>query len=58
MAKKIQLPSGRLAEHANVIQATTNTWHHHQDGETLQEVNKEIHKDYTHRGGMSLKKKQ
>ncbi|MBC2240041.1 DUF3130 family protein [Listeria booriae] len=25
MVKKIQLPSGRLAEHANVIQATTNT---------------------------------
>ncbi|MBC6130245.1 hypothetical protein HCA00_15635 [Listeria booriae] len=38
--------------------AQMNTWHHHQDGETLQEVNKEIHKDYTHRGGMSLKKKQ
>ncbi|EUJ52153.1 hypothetical protein [Listeria rocourtiae] len=25
MAKKIQLPSGRLAEHAIAIQATTNT---------------------------------
>lgn len=25
MAKKIQLPSGRLAEHASAIQATTNT---------------------------------
>ncbi|MBC1271266.1 DUF3130 family protein [Listeria booriae] len=25
MAKKIQLPSGRLAEHANAIQTTTNT---------------------------------
>ena len=38
--------------------ATNNTWHHHQDGKTMQEVNKEIHKDYTHRGGMSIKKKK
>ena len=34
-----------------------NTWHHSQDGHTLQEVNKSIHKQFTHRGGMFLKKK-
>jgi hypothetical protein len=38
--------------------AEKNTWHHHQDGKTMQEVNKEIHKDYTHRGGMSLKNRK
>ena len=38
--------------------AINNTWHHNQDGKTMQEVNKEIHKDYTHRGGMSIKKKK
>lgn len=32
-----------------------NTWHHHQDGKTLQEVNKIIHKEFTHRGGISIK---
>jgi hypothetical protein len=38
--------------------AENNTWHHHQDGKTMQEVNKEIHKDFTHRGGMALKKRK
>lgn len=38
--------------------AKSNTWHHHQDGKTMQEVNKEIHKDFTHRGGMALKKRK
>ena len=33
-----------------------NTWHHVEDGRTLQEINKAIHKEFTHRGGMSLKK--
>ncbi|RSK31951.1 T7SS effector LXG polymorphic toxin [Bhargavaea beijingensis] len=37
--------------------AKNNTWHHHQDGKTMQEINKEIHKEYTHRGGMALKKR-
>ena len=31
-----------------------NTWHHSQDGHTLQEVDKAVHKEFTHRGGMSL----
>ena len=35
--------------------AVKNTWHHSQDGHTLQEVNKVIHKEFTHRGGMALK---
>lgn len=34
-----------------------NTWHHHEDGETLQEVDTEIHKRYRHRGGISMLKK-
>ncbi|TDL32777.1 hypothetical protein E2R51_08880 [Jeotgalibacillus sp. S-D1] len=37
--------------------AQSNTWHHHQDKKTMQEVNKEIHKDFTHRGGMALRKR-
>ncbi|WP_348981323.1 HNH endonuclease [Bacillus sp. DNRA2] len=34
-----------------------NTWHHHQDLKTMQEVNKEIHRRFRHMGGMSLTKK-
>ena len=34
--------------------AVNNTWHHSQDGHTLQEVDKAVHKEFTHRGGMSL----
>ncbi len=36
--------------------AVNNTWHHSQDKFTLQEVDKVVHKEFTHRGGMSLKK--
>ena len=35
-----------------------NTWHHNEDGRTLQEVDKDIHKCFTHRGGISGMKKQ
>ncbi|MFD1901153.1 HNH endonuclease [Enterococcus termitis] len=38
--------------------AVNNTWHHHQDLETLQEVDKAIHKEFTHKGGMALKKRK
>uniref|UniRef100_UPI00146E6B82 HNH endonuclease n=1 Tax=Streptococcus plurextorum TaxID=456876 RepID=UPI00146E6B82 len=31
-----------------------NTWHHHQDGKTLQLVDREIHRRFTHRGGISI----
>ncbi|KIV73186.1 Putative toxin component near putative ESAT-related protein, repetitive [Bacillus mycoides] len=34
-----------------------NTWHHHQDLTTMQEVNKKMHRRFTHMGGMSLSKK-
>jgi hypothetical protein len=37
--------------------AINNTWHHLQDGRTMQEIDKGIHKGFTHRGGMSLKNK-
>ncbi|EBJ0820452.1 hypothetical protein DON49_08310 [Salmonella enterica] len=30
-----------------------NTWHHHQNGVTMQEVPKDIHSRFTHRGGVS-----
>ena len=30
--------------------AVNNTWHHSQDGHTLQEVDKAVHKEFTHRG--------
>ncbi len=34
-----------------------NTWHHNEDGRTLQEVDKNIHRNFTHRGGISVMKK-
>jgi hypothetical protein len=34
-----------------------NTWHH-QDGKTMQEVDKELHDRFRHRGGMSLARKK
>ncbi|WP_193385096.1 HNH endonuclease, partial [Rhodanobacter spathiphylli] len=33
-----------------------NTWHHHQNGTTMEEVNKIIHSRFTHRGGVSIKR--
>ena len=30
-----------------------STWHHSEDGQTLQEVDRLLHAKYTHRGGMS-----
>ena len=33
-----------------------NTWHHHQDGHTLQSVDTAIHRRFTHRGGISIRK--
>jgi hypothetical protein len=35
-----------------------NTWHHHQDGKTLQEVPRKIHRQFTHEGGMSITRKR
>ena len=29
------------------------TWHHHQDGKTMQLVKTNVHKDFFHTGGMS-----
>lgn len=36
---------------------TSNTWHHHQDGTTMQEINAKLHSRFTHVGGMSKVKK-
>ncbi len=33
------------------------TWHHHEDGKHMMEVNKTIHKRFTHNGGVSKSKK-
>lgn len=35
--------------------AINNTWHHLQDNQTLQEIDKNIHKMFTHIGGMATK---
>ena len=34
-----------------------DTWHHHEDGRTLQEINRRTHEMFTHRGGISIMKK-
>ena len=34
-----------------------NTWHHNQDGITMQEMRRSLHERYTHEGGMSLSRK-
>ena len=31
-----------------------NTWYHHSDGKTLQEVDSAIYRRFTHRGGISI----
>ena len=35
-----------------------NTWHHSEDGETLQQIKREIHKKFSHQGGMSRTKQR
>ena len=42
-------PNGAIPE--------TSTWHHHQDGQTLQEIITKLHERFRHRGGMSKLKK-
>jgi DNase/tRNase domain of colicin-like bacteriocin len=29
------------------------TWHHHQDGKTMQLIKRDVHKDFFHTGGMA-----
>ncbi|WP_422730811.1 HNH endonuclease [Kosakonia cowanii] len=36
---------------------TKNTWRHHQNGTTMQEVPSRIHRKFTHRGGVSFIKR-
>ena len=36
----------------------TNSWHHHEDGTTMQEIDQEIHARFTHDGGVSKKKRE
>jgi hypothetical protein len=35
----------------------TSTWHHHQNGTTMQEIESSLHDRFRHRGGMSISKK-
>ena len=42
----------------NGPRGSCNTWHHHEDGRTLQEVNRRIHEMFCHRGGVSIKKRK
>ncbi|MBO4107922.1 HNH endonuclease [Streptococcus suis] len=44
----------KLAEYPKSLDAT---WHHHQDGKTLQEIETRIHARFTHKGGFALRKK-
>ncbi len=37
---------------------TNNVWHHSQDGHTMQEVDGEIHRRFTHKGGHALMKRR
>lgn len=45
-------------EAPNGPKADTSTWHHHQDGTTMQEVDAVLHARFTHQGGMSRKRKK
>lgn len=48
----------RLADKAAGItaekrQAEGYTWHHHQDGKTMQLIKRDVHRDFFHTGGMA-----
>ncbi len=34
------------------------TWHHHQDGKTMQLIKESVHKDFFHTGGMARARKE
>ncbi|MBK9258450.1 MAG: HNH endonuclease [Polyangiaceae bacterium] len=36
-----------------VIAAGNYTWHHHQDGKTMQLIERNVHRDFFHTGGMA-----
>ena len=41
-----------------MIDAKNHTWHHMQDGHTLQEVDKIVHRQFTHQGGMAKRRRE
>ena len=45
------------AKELGYIKGIDGTWHHHQDGKTLQEVEIIVHQRFTHKGGISKMKK-
>ena len=38
------------------LQPEGTTWHHHEDGTTMQAIDRKIHKRYSHTGAVSLKR--
>ncbi len=56
--------NGRIADFRLADQLAPNgprsplsIWHHHEDGRTLQEVNRRTHEMFTHKGGVSIMKR-
>ncbi len=46
----------QTAKDLGYIKSDDGTWHHHQDGRTLQDVNTILHDRFRHRGGISKMK--
>ena len=49
--KDFELAEKMIAD--NPIIDVVYTWHHMEDGHTLQAINRAVHRQFTHRGGMS-----
>lgn len=46
------------AKDMGFIKSETSSWHHHEDGVTLQEVERYLHERFRHKGGISKMKKK
>lgn len=46
------------AKKLGYIKDIIDTWHHNEDGITLQAVERKLHQRFTHRGGISIAKKK
>lgn len=44
----------QTAKNLGYVKQTESTWHHHQNGHTLQEINTLLHDRFRHRGGISV----
>ncbi len=45
-----------LLKDAHYVRSKDYTWHHHQDGKTMELVPKDLHKSVEHTGGMAINK--